>query len=89
VATVNHLIPGKSHFPTAIKDGQATVHWLRTNVRRFGLDADRIGVLDVSSRACLLGTTGPGEGSTSRAMTQPLLAGRRPWSVSGCSANFR
>lgn len=65
VATVHYRLPGKHRFPAQIEDGKAAVRWLRAHAAAYGLDARRIGVVGVSQGgygACMLGTTGPGDG---------------------------
>jgi len=65
VATVHYRLLGQCHFPAPIEDGKAAVRWLCANAQRYGLNADRIGVVGVSAGvygACLLGTTGPEDG---------------------------
>ncbi len=65
VATVHYRAPSKNLFPAQIDDAKAAVRWLRANGDRYGLDARRIGVVGVSAGAygaCMLGTTGPGDG---------------------------
>ncbi|OWK37778.1 alpha/beta hydrolase [Fimbriiglobus ruber] len=65
VATIHYRSPGKTPFPGPIQDGKAAVRFLRANASKYGLAADRIGVMGASAGgygACMLGTTGPADG---------------------------
>ncbi|HEY1187424.1 MAG TPA: alpha/beta hydrolase [Gemmata sp.] len=65
VATIHYRLVGAHRFPAQIEDGKAAVRWLRGNAPRLGLAADRVGVIGVSAGgdgACMLGTTGRGDG---------------------------
>lgn len=65
VATIHYRLPGKYRFPAQIKDVKSAVRWLRANADRYGLAAERVGAVGVSSGGygvSMLGTTGPGDG---------------------------
>ncbi len=42
--TVSYRLAPKYPFPAAIHDAKAAVRWLRANAKKYGIDADRIGV---------------------------------------------
>jgi acetyl esterase/lipase len=65
VATIHYRLPGKYRFPAQIEDIKSAVRWLRANADRYGLAADRIGAVGVSSGGygvSMLGTTDPHDG---------------------------
>lgn len=61
VASVGYRLTGESQFPVQIQDCKAAIRWLRANAKRYGLDADHIGVWGSSAGGhlvALLGTSG-------------------------------
>jgi acetyl esterase/lipase len=60
-ATVTYRLAPKNPFPAAIHDVKAAVRWLRANADKYGIDANRIGVVGDSAGGHLvqfLGVTG-------------------------------
>jgi acetyl esterase/lipase len=65
VATVHYRTPDQHLYPAAIEDLKVAVRWLRAHAEQYGLDVERIGAAGLSAGgygACMLGTTGPGDG---------------------------
>ena len=61
IAGINYRLIGTDPFPAQLEDCKSAVRWLRANAKKYGLDANRIGVWGVSAGghlAALLGTTG-------------------------------
>jgi len=61
VASINYRLSQHAIFPAQIEDCKAAVRWLRANVSRYGLYADRFGVWGSSAGGhlvALLGTAG-------------------------------
>ena len=61
VASINYRLSQHAIFPAQIEDCKAAIRWLRANSKKYGLDANRIGVWGSSAGGhlvALLGTTG-------------------------------
>jgi acetyl esterase/lipase len=61
VAVINYRLSGVAIFPAQIEDCKAAVRWLRANAKKYGLDAERVGVTGHSAGGhltSLLATTG-------------------------------
>ncbi|MDH7602492.1 MAG: alpha/beta hydrolase [Armatimonadota bacterium] len=60
VASIEYRLSGEAKFPAQITDCKAAIRFLRANSRKYGIDANRIGVWGGSAGghlAALLGTT--------------------------------
>jgi acetyl esterase/lipase len=51
--SVGYRLAGEATWPAQIHDCKAAVRWLRANASRYGLDADKIGVVGNSAGATL------------------------------------
>jgi acetyl esterase/lipase len=61
VASINYRFLDQADFPAQIEDCKAAIRWLRTNAKKYKLDADHIGVMGASAGghlAALLGVSG-------------------------------
>jgi acetyl esterase/lipase len=61
VASINYRFSQHALFPAQIEDCKAAIRWLRANAKKYGLDADHIGVWGASAGGhlvALLGTSG-------------------------------
>jgi acetyl esterase/lipase len=61
VASVEYRFSQQALFPAQIQDCQAALRWLRANSKKYGLDAERIGVTGSSAGghlSALVGTAG-------------------------------
>ena len=56
--TVEHRLSNEKKYPAQIHDLKASVRWLRTNARRFGIDTKRIGAVGASSGGHLVALLG-------------------------------
>lgn len=61
VASVQYRLTDKAKFPAQIHDCKGALRWLRANAKKYGYNADRIGVAGISAGGhlvALLGTSG-------------------------------
>jgi acetyl esterase/lipase len=61
VASVEYRLSGQAPFPAQIEDVKASIRWLRTHSKEYGLDPNRFGVIGHSAGghlAALAGVTG-------------------------------
>lgn len=61
VASVQYRLTDKGTFPAQIHDCKGAIRWLRAQAKKYGYDADKIGVVGISAGGhlvALLGTSG-------------------------------
>ena len=60
-AAINHRLSSEAIWPAPVHDCKAAVRWLRANAKKYGIDANHMGVIGSSvggQLAAIIGTSG-------------------------------
>ena len=82
IVSVNYSRAPEHPFPAAVEDGYAVLQWLQKNVKRFGVDPEKIGVCgenaggNIAASLCLMSRDRQGPSICYQMLIYPMLDNR-------------